>query len=170
MFEIDVLDFTPLQVGLMGATWGLGSMTASVTLARAPDLGKRGGTLAAMMLLFGIAILGFGYSRVVALTAISDYGMGFALTGAILSASTMTQHLVADELRGRVLSLFPFSMGMAQMTTAFSGLLGEWLGLALLLPLLGWAVIVGCCVLAFRFNRFLGASVPAPLGIEGSTH
>ena len=159
MFEIEVLGFTPAQVGLMGATWGLGSLTASLMLARAGGLARRGGSLAVVSTLFGVAALGFGYSRFIPLTALSDYGMGFAFTGTSLVASTLVQHLVADEVRGRVLSLFPLSGGLAQAATALAGLAGGWLGLAVLLPLLGWMVIGGCLLLTGVHRQFLGARV-----------
>ncbi|MEP7216310.1 MAG: MFS transporter, partial [Anaerolineaceae bacterium] len=159
MFEIEVLNFTPAQVGLMGATWGLGSLTASLMLARAGGLALRGGSLAVVAVMFGVAILGFGYSRFIPLTAVSDYGMGFAFTGTSLVASTLVQHLVADEVRGRVLSLFPLSIGLAQAATAVAGLAGGVLGLATLLPLLGWIVITGCLLLTGVHRQFLGARV-----------
>lgn len=159
MFEIEVLGFTPSQVGLMGATWGLGSFTATLILARAGGLALRGGSLAFVSCLFGVAILGFGYSRFIPLTAVSDYGMGFAFTGTNLVASTLVQHLVADEVRGRVLSLFPFSLGLAQAATALAGLAGGVLGLAVLLPALGWLVIGGCLFLVVVHREMLGARV-----------
>lgn len=159
MFEIETLGFSPAQVGLMGATWGLGSFTASFILARAGWLALRGGSLAVVGVLFGVAILGFGYSRFVPLTAVSDYGMGFAFTATSLVASTLVQNLVADDVRGRVLSLFPLSMGLAQAATALAGLAGGVLGLATLLPLLGWIVIGGCLLLAGVHREFLGARV-----------
>ncbi|MBA4180213.1 MAG: hypothetical protein C0506_06440 [Anaerolinea sp.] len=159
MFEIEVLGFTPAQVGLMGATWGLGSFTASLLLARAGGLALRGGSLAVAGLTFGVAILGFGYSRFIPLTAVSDYGMGFAFTGTSLVASTLVQHLVADEMRGRVLSLFPLSIGLAQAATALAGLAGGALGLTMLLPMLGWLVIAGVLLLVAAHRQFLGARV-----------
>ena len=159
MFEIEVLNFTPAQVGLMGATWGLGALTASLILARAGGLALRGSSLAVVAVMFGVAILGFGYSRFIPLTAVSDYAMGFAFTGTSLVASTLVQHLVADEMRGRVLSLFPLSIGLAQAATSLAGLAGGALGLVTLLPLLGWIVIIGCLLLAGVHRQFLSAKV-----------
>ncbi len=74
-------------------------------------------------------------------------------------ASTLVQHLVADEVRGRVLSLFPLSIGLAQAANAVAGLAGGALGLAVLLPLLGWMVIGGCLLLTAVHHEFLGARV-----------
>ncbi len=90
--------------------------------------------------------------------------MGFAFTSTSLVASTLIQHLVADEMRGRVLSFFPLTIGIAQAATAIAGLAGQASGLALLLPLLGWLVLVGALVLALRYREFLGSKVESRVG------
>ncbi|MCL4240127.1 MAG: MFS transporter [Dehalococcoidia bacterium] len=159
MFFIEVLGFNSAQVGLMGATWGLGSLSAGLIIARQAHLALRGGSLAFVAVFFGLAVVSFGYSRFIPLTALSDYGMGFAFTSTSLVASTLIQHLVADEMRGRVLSFFPLTIGIAQAATAIAGLAGQAIGLAVLLPLLGWLVLAGALVLAFRYRDFLGARV-----------
>lgn len=162
MFEIKILGFTPAQVGLMGATWGVGSVGASMLAARARGFAMRGATLGSFATLLGVAILGFGYSRYVPLTALSDCGMGFAFTGTSLVASMLVQAIVADEVRGRVLSLFPFANGMAQVCTAIAGLAAAQVGLAFLLPALGWLVIAACGLLIFNYRQFVGSAVRPP--------
>ncbi len=163
MFFIEVLDFNSAQVGLMGATWGLGSLTASITLARKSHLALRGGSLAFVAVFFGLGVLSFGYSRFIPLTAVSDYAMGAAFTSTSLVASTLIQHLVSDEMRGRVLSFFPLTIGIAQAATAVAGLAGQAIGLALLLPLLGWLVLAGALLTTLRYREFLGARVQSRL-------
>lgn len=159
MFFIEVLGFNSAQVGLMGATWGLGSVSASIMIARNAHLALRGGSLAFVAIFFGMAVLSFGYSRFIPLTALSDYGLGFAFTSTSLVASTLIQHLVADEMRGRVLSFFPLTIGIAQAATAIAGLAGQAIGLALLLPLLGWLVLTGSLLVVVRYREFLGSRV-----------
>lgn len=159
MFFIEVLGFNSAQVGLMGATWGLGSVSASIMIARNAHLALRGGSLAFVAIFFGLAVLSFGYSRFILLTALSDYGLGFAFTSTSLVASTLIQHLVADEMRGRVLSFFPLTIGIAQAATAIAGLAGQAIGLALLLPLLGWLVLTGSLLVVVRYREFLGSRV-----------
>ncbi len=159
IFEIEVLGFDSAQVGLMGAAWGLGSLAASIVLTRANHLALRAATLVVVATLFGVAALGFGYSRFVPLTAISDFGMGCAFTATGLVASTLIQHLVADEMRGRVLSFFPLSIGIAQVMTAVASAAGEVIGLALLLPILGWLVIAGSLLLTAWYREFLSRRV-----------
>lgn len=151
VFMIDVLGFSARQVGFMGMTWGLGAMAGSLVFARMQWLALRGSTLCAVSLLFGVAVLGFGYSRLVPLTAVSDFGLGLAFTGTNLAAANLVQHAVRDEMRGRVMGLFPFTLGFAHVCTAPIGLLGQSVGLAVLFPLLGWATLLLCgLVMAVR--------------------
>jgi predicted MFS family arabinose efflux permease len=168
MFFIEVLGFNSAQVGLMGATWGLGSLSASIVIARQAHLALRGGSLAFVAVFFGLAVLSFGYSRLIPLTALADYGMGFAFTSTSLVASTLIQHLVADEMRGRVLSFFPLTIGIAQAATAVGGLAGQAIGLAVLLPLLGWLVLAGALFLAVRYREFLGSRVESRVAERAS--
>lgn len=159
MFFIDILGFNSAQVGLMGATWGLGAFTATIVLARASHLALRGGSLATVAVFFGVTMIGFGYSRFIPLTAVTDYGMGFAFTGTSLVASTLIQHLVSDEMRGRVLSFFPLSTGIAQAATAVAGVAGQQVGLGTLIPALGWIMLTLAVLLVLRFRAYLGARV-----------
>ena len=159
MFFIDVLGFNSAQVGLMGATWGLGAFTATIVLARASHLALRGGSLATVAVFFGLAMIGFGYSRFIPLTAVMDYGMGFAFTGTSLVASTLIQHLVSDEMRGRVLSFFPLSTGIAQAATAVAGVAGQQVGLGTLIPVLGWIMLALAVLLVLRYRAYLSSRV-----------
>ncbi|MCC6267682.1 MAG: MFS transporter [Dehalococcoidia bacterium] len=144
VFMIEVLDFTTAQVGFMGMTWGLGSLAASFLLARFRWLTLRGDTLAAMTLAFGVGVVGFGLSRYVPVTAVFDFLFGFGFTATSLVSATIVQHTVADNVRGRVMGLFPFTLGFANLCTAPIGLAGQQFGLALLVPALGVTTLVLC--------------------------
>jgi len=172
VFMIDVLRFSARQVGFMGMTWGLGAMAASLLFARLQRLAVRGSVLCAVAMLFGVTVLGFGYSRFVPLTAIFDFTMGFAFTGTNLVGGTLVQHTVAEEMRGRVMGLFPFTIGSAYVFTAPIGLLGQQVGLAVLLPLLGWATLALCgAVIASRPQLLRVRPVPlvdVPLGVAAT--
>jgi len=161
VFMIEVMDFSARQVGFMGMTWGLGAMSASLLFARLQGRVVRGLALCAVAMFFGITVLGFGYSRYIPLTAAFDFCMGFAFTGTNLVAGTLVQYTVADEMRGRVMGLFPFTLGSAYVFTAPIGLLGQRVGLAVLLPLLGWATLACCgAVIASRPPLLRARPVP----------
>lgn len=163
MFMMDVLGFSSSQVGLMGATWGIGAFAASIAFTRMPAVGLRAITLALVSTLFGCMIMGYGYSRVIALTALFDFGMGFSMTATMLTSSTLVQHMVDDGMRGRVMSLFPFAQGFAYVATPAIGIVGQEAGLAFLIPALGWATALGCIGIVAWNWRLIGERIRLPL-------
>lgn len=144
VFHMEVLGYSPRQVGLMGMFWGGGALAGSLFFARMQWLATRGATLCTVALLLGVAVLGLGYSRFLPLTAASNFAIGATFMATNLTAATLIQHTVRDEMRGRVMGLFPFTLGFAHLSTAPIGLLGQSIGLALLFPLLGWATVALC--------------------------
>lgn len=155
VFMIEELGFSSSQVGFMGMVWGLGALGGSFTLARMRWLTLRGITLAATALVFGAAVAGFGHSRYVPLTAVFDFAFGFGFTASMLVASTLVQHHVADGVRGRVMGLFPFTLGFANLCTAPIGAAGQRFGLAFTIPAMGWAAVFLCGLVFLRSPRLL---------------
>lgn len=163
MFEIKVLKLSSSQVGLIAATWGLGAFAASLTLTRLRWLTLRGITLATLAVVFATSVMGFGYSRLIPVTAVFDFGMGFGFTATMLTASTLVQRLVDDSMRGRVMSLFPFSVGVGYVCTAGIGGIGQAVGLAILIPALGWATLLGCAGVVTWNRQLLRARIRPPV-------
>ncbi|MGH2631913.1 MAG: MFS transporter, partial [Tepidiformaceae bacterium] len=105
-----VLGLSKAQFGAIAMTWGLGAMVGSFVLAQQPRLARRGTTLCAMTLMFAVSAIIFGHSRFIPLTAVVNFTLGFSLVGTMVSASTIVQYAVSDEMRGRVMGLFPMAM------------------------------------------------------------
>lgn len=146
----EVLGLSPAQFGFMAMTWGIGAMVTSVSLARLQGLVHRGQTLCVVAIMFGVSILVFGYSRSVPLTAVANFVLGVGLTTMLVTSSTIVQQTVSDEMRGRVMGLFPLTLGLAQLNTMTIGAAAQLLGLTVVVPALGWitlalsgAIIIG---------------------------
>jgi len=137
----EVLGLSPAQFGFMAMTWGIGAMVTSIGLARLQGLVQRGPTLCFAAVLFGVSILVFGYSRSVPLTAFANFTLGIALTAMLVTSSTIVQQTVSDEMRGRVMGLFPLTLGLAQLNTMTIGAAAQLLGLTLVVPALGWITL-----------------------------
>jgi predicted MFS family arabinose efflux permease len=125
-------------------TWGIGAMVASIALARLNWLVQRGSTLCFAAILFALSILIFGYSRYVPLTAFANFTLGIAFTTMLVSSSTIVQQTVTDAMRGRVMGLFPLTMGLAQLNTMSIGAIAQLVGLTVVVPALGWITLAIC--------------------------
>jgi predicted MFS family arabinose efflux permease len=166
-----VMGLTKAEFGLMAMTWGMGAMVASFFFAHQHALTRRGSTLCATTLLFACSAIVFGHSRIVPLTAVANFALGFALVGTMLSASTIVQHVVSDEMRGRVMGLFPLAMGLAMLNGAPVSALGQWLGLEVVVPSLGWATLALALVVilarpALRAVRPVVNAPPLAMGLS----
>ena len=137
-----VLGLSKAQFGLMGMTWGFGTFAASFFFAYRHDLIRRGATLCFTTLMFAVCAIVFAHSRMIPLTAVANFGLGFALIGTMVSATTIVQHAVSDEMRGRVMGLFPLAMGLAMLNGAPVSAAGQIFGLEVVLPVLAWSTLV----------------------------
>ncbi len=138
----EVLGLSTREFGLIGMTWGLGTAVGSLFFAWRNALPARGATICATVLTFGVAVAVFGHSRIVPVTAVANFALGFCMVGTTVSAATIVQHLVRDEMRGRVMGLFPLAMGAQMIAAVPIGGLGQLFGLEFIVPTLGWLTIV----------------------------
>ena len=70
-----------------------------------------------------------------------NFLLGFGLVGTMVSASTIVQQVVSDEMRGRVMGLFPLTMGLALANAGPVSVIGQLTSLQLLLPVLAWTML-----------------------------
>jgi predicted MFS family arabinose efflux permease len=137
----NVLGLSKAQFGVMAMTWGLGTLAASFFFAWMAGLMRRGTTLCATTLLFAVCALVFAYSRNVPLTALANFGLGFALIGTMVSASTIVQHTVSEEMRGRVLGLFPLAMSLSMLGGFPVSGAAQAFGMPVVYAVLAWAML-----------------------------
>lgn len=167
VFMIEVLDFSSAEVGFMGMTWGLGALVASFFFARFRWLALRGDTLGVATMVFGCGVVGFGLSRLIPVTAFFDFWFGFGFTATSLVSATIVQHTVEDRVRGRVMGLFPFTLGVANLCTAPLGLAGQQFGLAFMVPALGFATLALCLGVFASRPRLLAVRPNEPSPVAG---
>jgi MFS family permease len=167
----DVLGLSKAQFGFIAMTWGAGAMIGSLFFAHQHELTGRGPTLCATVVLFSLSAVVFGVSRIVAVTAVANFFLGFSLIGTMVSASTIVQHTVTDEMRGRVMGLFPLAMGLGMLSAGPVSAAGQVFGLEAVVPVLAVATLVSTLVLvgarpALRSYRAPKAAItPLELGV-----
>ncbi|MFN0145789.1 MAG: MFS transporter [Dehalococcoidia bacterium] len=161
----EVLGLSRAQFGFVAMLWGVGAVASSVTFVLLAGVPRRGATLAAMVLLFGACGIVFGHSRVVWVTAVANFGIGFAMAGALVTAMTIIQYTVVEEMRGRVMGLFPLVMGFSMLAVGPVSYAGQEFSLERVVPTLEWAALgLGVVVTLFApgLRRVRPAARAAP--------
>ncbi len=165
-----VMDVSRSGFAVMALCWGGGALLGSIFFTRRHDLAGTGRTLCASTLLFAVCAIAFGHSRIIPLTGVINLGLGISIAGAAVSASSIVQHATSDEMRGRVMGLFPLTNGLAMVNTAPIGAIAQVVGLSVVMPVLGWttlALVVAIIVAmpAVRWAAPLRGVPAAPLPV-----
>ncbi|MFN0093554.1 MAG: MFS transporter [Dehalococcoidia bacterium] len=149
LWVTDVLDASPRGFAAMAVAWGGGAVIGAMFFAQRHDLAGRGTTLCGTALLFGLCALVFAHSRWLPLTGLANLGIGFAIAGNAVAASSLVQHAVTNDLRGRVMGLFPLMNGLNMVATAPIGALAQVVGLEVVMPVICWtALAAGVAIIA----------------------
>jgi len=112
-FAKDQLHAGETGLGLLMACSGLGAVLGAVTVAATGVIRHRGRLLTACGVGFFLAIIGFSYSHVFALSCCLAFCEGASGILMISCFNVSIQHLSSDEMRGRIMSIY---------TTSFLGL------------------------------------------------
>jgi predicted MFS family arabinose efflux permease len=170
-----VLGLSPTGVGLLAMTWGVGSMVASLAMTNVGHFPRKGYLLLAAALGFACCVVLFGYSRIVPLSALINVGLGGLLTVGGVTATSLVQRIVHNEMQGRVMSLFMMSGGISQLLTLPIGGLAQWATFELVMPLMGWLCVAAVGTIALtqpgvrRAGRERAADTPYRPGEELAT-
>jgi MFS family permease len=119
IFAKDILEVGPTGLGLLRAAPALGALVAALWVARGISWERPGRVLLLVVAGFGLATIGFGLSRNLALSLVCLF-----LTGAFDSISmvirdTLQQMMTPDHLRGRVAAVEHLFVGFSNELGAF---------------------------------------------------
>jgi len=145
----NVLGLSTTQFGFMAMTWGLGTFAASFFYVWRKQLPGKGWTLCFAVLGFAACAVVFAHSRFVLLTAAANFGLGFAMVSTMVSSSTIVQQTVSEEMRGRVMGLFPLAMGLSMLGGLPASAAGQAWGLPVVFPILAWSTVAVTALIIF---------------------
>ena len=140
--------------GLLLACVGVGGLTGALTLAALGDRLPREVVLRRASYSFSILLIAFAFVRAPRLAYPLLLLIGFAMIVNSAQANSMLQHLVPDELRGRIMAAYSFIVvGLSQVVGSFiAGAVARAAGVA-------WAIAGGGAImLAYCFWAFRGRS------------
>ncbi len=129
LFARDLLHSGARGYGFLMAAQGLGAVVSAIVMnsrSSAPRVLRQ--NLVFGLFCLAVSIFIFGVSRSMALSFIAQALIGAGLMNHMVTTNTMLQMFVADELRGRVMSIYTLSfIGTAPLGSLEVGFIGEHL-------------------------------------------
>jgi MFS family permease len=144
----------PRTLGFLMAAGGVGAMGGAVFLALRRSVRGLGRIMVLASLLFGGALVGFGFSRNLYLSLGLLAVAGFGMMIQFAASNSLIQTLVDDDKRGRVMSLYVMAfMGMGPFGSLLAGWLARMFGAPMAVALGGAGCIVAAGLFATRLPR-----------------
>jgi len=129
VYAKDILHVGPQGLGLLQAALPVGSMLCAIIMAHRAPMQKAGRSLIWAVTIFGLATVGFGYSRFFWLSLVMLFICGFVDNVSVIVRHTLVQLLTPDSMRGRVSSVNNLFIGTSNELGGFeSGLASYWFG------------------------------------------
>lgn len=154
-------------LGLLTACTGLGALAAAVLLAARRSVRGLGRWVAGASVVFGVGLLAFSYANALWAAALLLTATGGALLLLTAGANILMQSVVAEDKRGRVLSLYTTAVtGLAPVGGLLAGLAADAIGTALTLRTAGLVCLAGSAV--FVLPGVLGRRRPTGVAPGGS--
>ncbi len=145
------------DLGYVVMTWGIGSLIAAIALTYFSDIRRRGLMIGFGALLYAGSFVIFVADHSVVNAVIGNLGIGAGMTLTTVSSTILIQQLDPNEVRGRIMSIFQLNMGFAQLMTMPVAVLGQWLTLPVLFPLLAAATLLCVGVILLTRRQILRA-------------
>ena len=119
IFAKDILQVGPAGLGWLRAAPGVGAMTMALVTTRIRPWPRPGVTLLWVVAGFGVAMIGFGWSRSFALSLVCLFFSGVFDNVSVVIRLTLEQMITPDHLRGRVAAINYVFIGFSNEFGAF---------------------------------------------------
>ena len=126
-FVDEVFDGGAIELGLLIAVGGVGSLVGSLVLASLPER-RRGMLLMGSALVIGIALLAFAASPSVWIGGIFMVFVGVGSAGRQALGNVLLQSNADNEHRGRVMSIYMTQFSLMSIGAFGIGVVAEWIG------------------------------------------
>lgn len=167
IFASEVLSGGPRALGVLLGAGGTGALAGALTLAarrRVQGLGR--------VVTFSVAVLGsslilFALSRNLIVSTVLLVPVGFSLLLQMAASNTLVQTMVADRMRGRLMSFYAMSlMGMAPFGSLLAGAVASRFGAPVTVAA-GGALCLGASLLFWSKLPQLGREAAPILVAQG---
>jgi len=154
VFARDVLHGGSDSLGFLMGSSGVGALAGALYLASRRTVLGLGKLIPLSASVFGLGLIGFAVSRVLAASLVLMVVTGFGQIVQMAASNTLLQTLVDDDKRGRVMSFYTMAfMGMAPIGSFMAGVLASRIGAPLTVLLGGLGCLIGAVIFARRLPR-----------------
>jgi MFS family permease len=173
VFAEDVFKGGAKLQGQLTAMAGIGGVIGAFGIASMGALQGKGKTLVAGACIFGLALISFGLSPVVAMAMFFVLIAGLAQSAYNAQNQTLIQLLVPHEYRGRVLGIYLLDRALMPVGSLMAGALAEYLGGPFAVAIMGFTAVAVAAGVAFavpelwRVNALRQRGQPGVLGAHG---
>ena len=127
VYAKDILRVGPQGLGWLQAALPIGAVTCAMMMAHRPPMQKAGRSLIVAVVVFGLATIGFGWSKWFWLSLLMLFLCGFADNVSVIVRHTLVQLLTPDPMRGRVSAVNNLFIGTSNELGGFeSGLVSQF--------------------------------------------
>ncbi|MCH8063940.1 MAG: MFS transporter, partial [Chloroflexi bacterium] len=128
VYARDVLDVGAAGLGLMVAVYSGGALVASITMTARGGLNHVGRAVVFSAVVYAVAMIGFAFAPGFQMTLAAVFVTGMASTYWKNTAGTIVQMSSAEEMRGRVMSIFGMGAQMLALGWLIGGTLSTLIG------------------------------------------
>ena len=128
VFAADILGVGASGLGLLMGTVGVGALVANLALAYLGNFQRNGLLMTALLIVLGGALILFSLSNSLYISLICLLFVGMGSMGLMTLSNTVIQGGAAEEMRGRVMSLYMISWGFMPLGAIPASALAESLG------------------------------------------
>jgi len=154
VFATKILHGGPHALGMLMGASGLGSMLATLSLARRKSIRGLYSLIPMATAVFGAGLVAFSFSQNYWLSLVLMAITGFGLMQQYTASNTVVQTIVDDDKRGRVMSYWMMAyMGASPIGSLIAGALAPILGAPVAVLLCGLGSIAGAIWFRAQFPK-----------------
>jgi MFS family permease len=128
-WAVNVLGGDSTTNGFLQSARGIGALSSALIIASLGRFNFKGRLLTIGSIAFPVLMFVFSFTRILPVSLIVILGLGFALILVMNIANALTQSLVSDNIRGRVMGVYTFTFfGFLPVGALLMGTLAEHLG------------------------------------------
>ncbi|MCA9839593.1 MAG: MFS transporter [Trueperaceae bacterium] len=148
----DVLHVGAVEYGWLSASLSLGAVVASLIISQIPQIRRQGMVFLIAVMAFGLATIGFGLARNLALAMTFLMFIGASDSVSMIIRNTIRQLQTPDYIRGRMISINQiFFMGGPQLGEIEAGLVAQFWGAPFAIVSGGVGCMIAVALIARRW-------------------